>query len=114
MGRRIDIFYSHTGPDDKFPIALMAGGENLDALHSICGLQNFHIATSNHQQHLLSGDFPCCFEGKCLDEGEYFCAKAGILEQYLEEEYKQRWYWRMNLLEQEVRDIVTRPRPESA
>ncbi|TGO15826.1 hypothetical protein BTUL_0035g00300 [Botrytis tulipae] len=101
MDRRMDIFYTYTGPGDKFPVSFMAGGENIDALHSICGLQTFHIATSNHQQHPHSGDFPSCFEGKCLDEIDYFYAKAGISEHYLEGEYKRSWYWRMNLLGQE-------------
>ncbi|KAF7941710.1 uncharacterized protein EAE97_006547 [Botrytis byssoidea] len=114
MDRRKDNFHSFNGPNDQFPFILMAGCKNLDALHSICGLQNFHIATSNHQQHPRSGGFPCCFEGKCLGDIDYFYYKMGILEKYDEEDHKRSWYWRMNLLQQEVRKIVTRPRLESA
>ncbi|TGO21189.1 hypothetical protein BPAE_0234g00010 [Botrytis paeoniae] len=107
MDRCKDVFYSFTEPNEKFPVILMAGCKNLDALHSICGLQNFHIAISNHQRHPRSGDSPCCFEGKCLDEIDHFYAKAGIRERYLVEENKRRWHWRMNLLEQEVSRATT-------
>lgn len=101
MDRRKDNFDSFHGPNDQFPFILMVGCKNLDALNSFCGLQNFHIVTSNHQQHPRSGDFPCCFEGKCLDDIDYFYHKMGIINQYDEEKNKRRWYWRMNLLEQE-------------
>ncbi|KAF7917203.1 uncharacterized protein EAE98_010308 [Botrytis deweyae] len=101
MDRYKNYLNSFDGPNNQSPFILMDGSKSLDALHSICGLQNFHITTSNHQQHPHSGDFPCCFKGRCLDEIDDFSAKTGILDQSLVEEYKRRCYLGMSLLEQE-------------
>ncbi|TEY71591.1 hypothetical protein BOTCAL_0090g00180 [Botryotinia calthae] len=91
----------------------MAGVENHDALHSICGLENFHLATQSHKRHPRSDDFPCCFEGRCLNEFDYFKLKWFICKGGSIEEHKRKWYSQMNLLEQQVRAIITRPRLES-
>ncbi|KAM0153955.1 hypothetical protein ACHAQE_005318 [Botrytis cinerea] len=95
------LFRIYNGPNKSFPITEMAGGENHDALHSICGLENFHLATQSHQRHLRSVDFPCCFGGKCLNEFEYFQFKWFIYKGGLIEEHKRKWHLKMNLLEQQ-------------